>query len=34
MLGLGAVMLLVSLKPLFTRKQDWRTKAGLDSPPL
>jgi putative tricarboxylic transport membrane protein len=30
MLGLGVVMLLFSLKPLFTRRQDWRAKVGLD----
>ncbi|HTE14207.1 MAG TPA: tripartite tricarboxylate transporter permease, partial [Burkholderiales bacterium] len=30
MLGLGVLMLLFSLKPLFTRKKDWRAKVGLD----
>jgi putative tricarboxylic transport membrane protein len=30
MLGIGALMLLVSLKPLFSRKKDWRAKVGLD----
>jgi putative tricarboxylic transport membrane protein len=30
MLGLGALMLLVSLKPLFTRNKDWRAKVGID----
>ena len=30
MLVLGALMLIVSLKPLFTKKKDWRAKVGLD----
>jgi putative tricarboxylic transport membrane protein len=30
MLSVGLVMLLVSLKPLFGGKKDWRTKVGLD----
>jgi putative tricarboxylic transport membrane protein len=30
MLGVGALMLLISLKPLFTRNKDWRAKIGLD----
>ncbi|MBM3342792.1 MAG: tripartite tricarboxylate transporter permease [Betaproteobacteria bacterium] len=30
MLGLGVLMLLVSLKPLISRKRDWRSQVGLD----
>jgi putative tricarboxylic transport membrane protein len=30
MLGLGALLLLLALKPLFSRKKDWREKVGLE----
>ena len=30
MLGLGVVLLVLGLKPLFTKKQDWRSKVGLE----
>ncbi len=30
MIGVGIVLLLFSLKPLLTRKKDWRVKVGLD----
>jgi putative tricarboxylic transport membrane protein len=30
--GLGALMLVVSLKPLLSKKKDWRAKVGLDEP--
>jgi putative tricarboxylic transport membrane protein len=30
MLSLGAVLLLLGLKPLFSRGRDWRSKVGLE----
>lgn len=30
MLALGVLLLLLGLKPLFTKRQDWRSKVGLD----
>jgi putative tricarboxylic transport membrane protein len=33
MLGLGALMLLFSMKSLISKKKDWRAKVGLDDVP-
>ncbi|MGZ8264683.1 MAG: tripartite tricarboxylate transporter permease, partial [Burkholderiales bacterium] len=30
MLVLGLILFLLGLKPLFSRKKDWRTKVGLE----
>ena len=30
MLTLGAVLLVLGLKPLFSKRKDWRSKVGLD----
>jgi hypothetical protein len=32
MLALAALLLLLGLRPLLTRRKDWRSRIGLDRP--